>query len=125
MVFQIALVAFAAFAILKTWKQYRARKVSKYWFFVLCVFWIGVAVVAITPDTTGIIAEAVGVGRGADLLVYIGVVVLFYVVHRLLLKQQQLSDEITELVRQAAIERAGSANHPHLASPLQGEGGEK
>ncbi len=106
MVFQIFLVAFAAFAIFKTWKQYRARKVSKYWFFVLTIFWIGVAVVAITPDSTGVVAEFVGVGRGADLLVYIGVVSLFYIVHRLMLKQQRLSDEITELVRHGAIERA-------------------
>lgn len=106
MVFQIALVAFAIFAIFKTWKQYSARKVSKYWFFVFGLFWLVVAIVAITPQTTDIIAERVGVGRGADLLVYIGVVVLFYIVHRLMLKQQQLSDEMTELVRQAAIERA-------------------
>ena len=112
MVFQILLVAFAAFAIFKTLKQYKARKVSKYWFLVLCIFWIGVAVVAIIPDATGIVAELVGVGRGADLLVYIGLVALFYIVHRLMLKQQQLSDEITELVRQSAIERAAPPSLP-------------
>lgn len=106
MVFQIALVAFSLFAIAKTWKQYRARKVSKYWLLVFCLFWTVVAVVAITPQTTDVVAKYVGVGRGADLLVYVGVVVLFYIVHRLMLKQQQLSDEMTELVRQVAIERA-------------------
>ena len=112
MVFQIALVAFAVFAIFKTWKQYRARKVSKYWLLVFGLFWIVVAVVAITPQTTDIIAAEVGVGRGADLLVYVGVVVLFYIVHRLILKQQQLSDEMTELVRQTAIDRATPSNSP-------------
>jgi hypothetical protein len=106
MVFQIALVAFALFAIFKTWKQYKARKVSKYWLLTFSLFWVVVAVVAITPQTTDIIAAKVGVGRGADLLVYVGVVVLFYIVHRLMLKQQQLSDEMTELVRQTAINRA-------------------
>ena len=116
MVFQIALVAFAVFAIIKTRKQYQTRKVSKYWFIVFAVFWTLVAIAAITPQTTDIVASYVGVGRGADLLVYIGVVVLFYVVHRLLLKQQQLSDEITELVRQAAIERVSTPSN----SPLTG-----
>jgi small membrane protein len=106
MVFQILLVAFALFAILKTWKQYQARKVSKYWLFTFGLFWTIVAIVAITPQTTDIVAEYVGVGRGADLLVYIGVVVLFYLAHRLMLKQQQLSDEMTELVRKVAIDAA-------------------
>lgn len=109
MVFQIALIAFAIFAIAKTWKQYSARKISKYWLFVVGLFWIIVAIVAITPQTTDVIADFVGVGRGADLLVYIGIVVLFYMVHRLMLKQQQLSDEMTELVRRVAIEGSNKA----------------
>lgn len=106
MVFQIALVSFAVFAMFKTWKQYKQRKVSKYWLLTLGLFWTIVAIVAITPQTTDIVARYVGVGRGADLLVYIGVVTLFYLVHRLMLHQQQLSDDMTELVRQIAIERA-------------------
>lgn len=106
MIYQILLVAFAAFAIFKTWKQYRLRKVSKYWLVAFGCFWLVVAGVAISPDTTDVLAHLVGIGRGADLLVYSGVVVLFYSSHRLMLKQQQLSDEMTELVRQVAIEQA-------------------
>jgi small membrane protein len=113
MLFQILLVAFAVFAIAKTWKQYRARRVSKYWFFVFTLFWGVVAGVAITPQTTDVVAEVVGVGRGADLLVYVGVVALFYLAHRLMLKQEQLSDEMTELVRKIAVE---SASVPRPAS---------
>ncbi len=105
MIFQIALVAFALYAILKTWKQYATRKVSRYWLLTFSGFWVVVAVVAITPQTTDILADKVGVGRGADLLVYVGLVGLVYIVHRLLLKQQQLSEDITELVRQIAIHR--------------------
>jgi hypothetical protein len=105
MLFQIALVAFAVFALTKISKQYQARKISKYWLLVVGLFWVAVAVVAIIPETTNIAANFVGVGRGADLLVYSGLVVLSYIVHRLILRQQQLSDEITELVRQAALDK--------------------
>jgi hypothetical protein len=106
MLFQIALVSFAIFALYKTWRQYQARKISKYWLAVVGLFWFVVAGVAIIPESTNVLASLVGVGRGADLAVYSGLVVLFYLVHRLLLKQQQLSDEITELVRQLAIDKA-------------------
>lgn len=108
MLYQIALICFAAFAIIRTWQQYRRRKVSKYWFLIFGLFWAVVAFVAVAPQTTDVVAHLVGVGRGADLSVYTGVVVLFYVVHRLMLKQQQLSDEITELVRKLAIESSTS-----------------
>lgn len=106
MLFQIALIAFAAFAISKAWKQFRLRKVSKHWFYVFTLFWTVVAVVALTPKTTDVLARIAGVGRGADLLVYSSIVVLFYVVYRLMVRQHQLTSDITELVRQAAIEQA-------------------
>ncbi|MFZ2681931.1 MAG: DUF2304 family protein [Patescibacteria group bacterium] len=106
MVFQIGLVIFATLASFKVWKQYQRKQVSKYWWLVLSAFWVLVAVVAITPQTTDILAKQVGVGRGADLLVYLAVVLLFYLVYRLLVEQQKLSAEITELVRQAAIDKA-------------------
>ena len=104
MLFQIALVAFAIFASFRTWKQYQARHTSKYWFLVFGLFWTVVAAVAITPQTTDIVAKYVGVGRGADLLVYIGLVALFYAMYRVIMKQQEQSDELTELVRRLAIE---------------------
>ncbi len=112
MVFQIILVAFATFAIVRTWQQHRARRVSKHWFQVISLFWTVVAIIAITPATTDVVAKYLGVGRGADLLVYIGVVALFYAVHRLMAKQQRLSDDLTALVRQLAIEAADKPKTP-------------
>ncbi len=97
---------------LKTWKQFSARKISKYWFIVAVLFWVVVAVVAIVPEATNIVADYVGVGRGADLVVYTGLVSLFYIAHRLMLRQHQLSDEMTELVRQIAIEKAHMGSLP-------------
>jgi small membrane protein len=117
MLFQIVLIAFAAFAIEKSWKQFRARKVSKHWFYVMALFWSVVAIVALTPKTTDVLARIFGVGRGADLLMYSSIVILFYVVHRLMVRQHQLTTEITELVRQAAIENAKIPKRSVTASP--------
>ena len=105
MLFQIFLIAFALFAITRTIRQYKTKAVSKYWMIVFCAFWVVVAVVAITPQSTDVVARSVGVGRGADLLVYIAIVTLFYVVYRLVIRQQKLQEELTELVRHEAIEK--------------------
>lgn len=103
MIFQIFLAIFAILAIVKTYRQYKARKVSIYWFAVWSLLWVFVIVVAYTPQTTDIVARYVGVERGADLLVYTSIVVLFYALYRLFVKIERYEKEITELVRTIAI----------------------
>lgn len=106
MVFSIALVLFALFATLRTWKQYKAQKVTRHWFFLWAVLWLIVIGVAVAPQTTDILASNVGIGRGADLLVYIAIVFLLYAQFRGMVRTKKLHEQQTELVRRIAIERA-------------------
>ncbi|MCR4312309.1 MAG: DUF2304 domain-containing protein [Candidatus Uhrbacteria bacterium] len=105
MLFKIFLVAFAIFAIVRTHGQYMKRQVSKYWFIAWTGLWAVVVFVALAPEATDILARVAGVERGADLLVYTAIVVLSYAVYRLMVRQQKLNEEITDLVRTIAIER--------------------
>lgn len=103
MIFQIFLAVFAVAAILKTHRQYKAKKVSVYWYTVWVFLWLLVIAVAYTPQTTDIIAFYVGVEKGADLLVYTSIVVLFYALYRLFVKIEKQNKELTELVRMVAV----------------------
>ena len=106
MLFQIFLVIFAGLAIARTIRQYNERHVSRYWLGLMLALWVAVAVVAVVPKWTDIVANAVGVGRGADLLVYIAIIVLVWSQYRLLVRQHTMSQELTALVRHQAIEQA-------------------
>lgn len=106
MLFTIFLVAFAIFAIVRTYGQYVKRQVSKYWFITWTSLWAVVVLAALAPEFTDVLARIVGVERGADLFVYTAVVILAYAVYRLMVRQQKLNEEVTELVRTIAIERA-------------------
>lgn len=106
MLFKLFLVAFALFAIDRTRRQYAKKQVSKYWFIAWSALWVVVVFVALLPRAIDELARIVGVERGADLLVYTAVVVLVYTVHRLVVRQRRQSEEVTELVRTIAIERA-------------------
>lgn len=106
MLFKIALVIFSAFAIKKTINQYRQHHVSKYWLVVFSSVWIAVAIVAVMPQFSDVVASVVGVGRGADLAVYSAIVVLLYSNYRLIIGRQRQSEEFTELVRQIALNGA-------------------
>ena len=104
MIFQILLVAFAVYAIFKTWKQYSKKEASQYWAIAFTLLWLVVIAVALVPNLANMVANLVGIGRGADVIVYSAIVVLTFAVYRLMLKQQKLSAEMTALVRAVAIE---------------------
>jgi hypothetical protein len=106
MIFQILLAAFALFAIVKTWGQYRRSQVSKYWMFMFTLLWVVVIVVTAIPHLADMIAGYVGIGRGADLILYCAVVALTYAVYRSIVREQKLSAEMTALVRAVAVEQA-------------------
>jgi small membrane protein len=106
MVFQIFLIVFSGYAIARSVRQYARKDVSKYWMCVWSVLWFVVIGVALMPQATDRIAAFAGVGRGADLLVYLAVIFLLYAVLRLMVRQQNMSAEITELVRTIAIDHA-------------------
>ena len=106
MVIQLVLIAFALFALLRVFAQYRAQKVSSGWFCTWTLLWVLVIVVVLVPDVTNFFAAAAGVGRGADLVVYVSLAVLFYSLFRLAVRQEQLHRELTELVRKIAVENA-------------------
>lgn len=106
MIFQIALGLFACFALSRVFLQYRKKQVSLQWLLSFGFLWVAVLIVAFIPWATDILAKLVGVGRGADLLVYCAIVVLMYAVYRLLVNQQKLERDITVLTRKVAIDRA-------------------
>jgi len=67
------------------------------------VLWLATLFSVIYPDTTSKLARALGIHRGADLLVYSAVmafIVGFYVVS---LRLRQMSREITLLTREVAL----------------------
>ena len=78
MFFQVAIIAFAVLMLLRTWTQQRAQKVAKQWLALWAIIWIVIIAVALAPQTADVIAGIVGVGRGADLFVYIAILFLLY-----------------------------------------------
>lgn len=103
MIFQIVLVAFALFAATRTVKQYRAQKVSLHWLVLWNALWAVVIGVTLWPTSADFVAHLVGIGRGADLALYVAAVALSYSVFRLFVRQEETQREITKLVRKMAI----------------------
>jgi len=63
------------------------------------------AVAVVVPELTQRVAELVGVGRGADLVTYIAIVVVMFVLLHYYTKFVELHRQVTELTREIAILR--------------------
>ena len=58
------------------------------------------------PDWTSVLAKKLGVGRGTDLILYIGIVLFYFVILKLYARMRKLEQQITELIRKQAIVEA-------------------
>ena len=102
--FQILFILFALFAIVTVVKRKQDSYLGpKAMFFWVC-FWLVATVVVVWPNSVQIIADHIGIGRGSDLVIYVSVAAIFYLLFRLNIKQEGLRRELTKVVRKRAIE---------------------
>jgi hypothetical protein len=72
---------------------------------VLLIAGVGIALV-VSPDMASGLAYLVGVGRGADLLMYISLLGIMFLLILIYSRLRELEDNIAHLVRDIAIDRA-------------------
>lgn len=103
-IIQMLISAFALFAITRTILQFKKGAVTRKWLLFWILFWFAAGTVAALPQTTDVVARFVGVGRGADVVIYFSLVVIFYLIFRLYVKIEQVEVEITRLVRDRSLD---------------------
>ncbi len=102
-IISIIILAIAVFAISRALWQFRkgALTIAMLGFWV--IFWVIAGVVAVLPKTTDVVAQFVGVGRGADAVIYLSLIILFLLVFRMFVRIEDVEREITRLVRSNAL----------------------
>ena len=55
------------------------------------------------PETTNQIAHWLGVGRGADFIFYICILLFWFIINKLVTRIKVLEDQLTELIRKDAL----------------------
>ncbi len=100
---QVLLLLLVLFGLSRVYLKYREKNLSSFWMISWTIFWIAVAVVVVRPELTTRIAHRVGIGRGADLAVYVAVLVLFLLVFRITVALGKIERTITKIVREIAL----------------------
>lgn len=100
---QILVSLFIVITLFKLFKQRQAGKLSIKAFLLWIILWLIIAVVFWQPDTTSYLANIFGVQRGADLAIYVAIVVILYLLFRIFVRLNKIDSDITKLVREDAI----------------------
>lgn len=102
---QVVLIVFFFYAAARVAQRIRARELSAGYGIGWVLFWLAAATVVIFPESTSRAAEFFGVGRGADLVVYSALALIFFLLFSLLIKVERLERHFTAVVRSEALER--------------------
>jgi len=103
MLIQIIISLFILFAVLRLVLRFRKTELKISEFVTWLVFWLAAAAAVWLPDFLTYVANLVGIGRGADLVLYMGVVVVFYLIFKIYIRLEKMERNITKVVRDDAM----------------------
>jgi len=107
---QILLLALIIFALSRVILRARERVISTQAAIFWSMIWLSALAGTLMPQTTTSLASVFGVGRGVDVIVYISLALLFYIVFRMFVMIEDLKHEITSLIRQIALQDFSKKN---------------
>lgn len=102
---QILAIIFALFAFSRVVLRLREKKLSILEFAFWAVVWIALIVIAIFPEALSAFAPLIGTQSGIGLVVYTGMILLFYLLFRVYVKIDAMEQAITTLTRATTLTR--------------------
>ena len=103
MTIKIVIIVFVAFVLWRTILRFKKGDITSRELAIWVVFWLLGVAASLVPKQTDVIAQWLGVERGADLLVYLSIIVLFFVVFKIIVKLEKIDKNITKVVRNTAL----------------------
>ncbi|MFG1924786.1 DUF2304 domain-containing protein [Cryptosporangium sp. NPDC048952] len=125
MVIQVLLLLAVAASLIYFVRQQHGVRLQAGKRLAFVAFLMFAAYAVVRPDDITAIAHWVGVGRGADLVLYATVVAFVFVVINFYLRTREMERRITELARAVALRDAEVLNQHRLPeSPVARDGAE-
>lgn len=100
---QIILLGFLIFAFTRVFFRFKDGALHPIGFAFWSILFGSAILLVLFPILSSDVARIVGVGRGADIVLYISVVLLFYLVFRVYIIVADIKRDISELVKQLAL----------------------
>jgi hypothetical protein len=102
--FQFLFSVFVLLAIISVWNKKNSGLLSRFGTSFWIMFWFLSAVFVWYPNSLTILANAFGIGRGTDLVLYVSLMVIFFILFRLHIKIESIGRDITKVVRKESLD---------------------
>lgn len=106
------ILLFVLFTLSRVVGRFRAREATLGEVIFWSIFWIIVGGVGVYPDVANWLAIALGVGRGADAVVYVALMAVFYILFKIFTRIERIERNMTSIVREIAL-RDAAHGHDH------------
>lgn len=103
---KIIAVVFIVFALTRVILRLKDRHITLGEFFFWVLIWTGGLVVIFAPGAINIFADTFGLESGIDVIVYLSIILLFYLLFRLYVRIENQEHNITKLAREITLKTA-------------------
>lgn len=103
--FQLLATVFILFAIQRIYTRYQDARIPRSEVWVWIIFWLIIAAAVWWPQATDKLANILGISRGYELVVASSLALLFYLQFKLFSHVHQLEGQLTDLVRELAVQQ--------------------
>lgn len=87
--------------------RYRQSRISSFVFALWFSLWMAAGIIILFPESTMIPARLLGLGRGTDLILYVSIIFILFLIFRIHVRLEQINREMTKVVRSIALRDAG------------------
>jgi hypothetical protein len=101
--FQILFSLFALFAIISVYSKKRSGLLNAGGATFWTLFWLIAVVFVWMPNALTVVANTFGIGRGADLVLYVSLVVVFFLLFKISVKLESLNRDLTKVTRDKTL----------------------
>ncbi len=103
MLIQILISIVALVALFGVGRRFKRGALSRAGMLAWLALWIMVGALVWIPEATNRVAGFLGVGRGADAVFYVSIIVFLYAIFKLYGKFENLEHQLSELVKKIAL----------------------
>lgn len=103
MLIQIVISILALAVLIGVVRRFKKGTVSRLGFLTWLLLWLAIGILVWIPQATNLVAVWLGVGRGADAVFYISIIVIFYALFRLHGKLENLEHQLSKMAKKIAL----------------------
>lgn len=100
---QVVLIILIIYIWRRIYVKYQSGDLATREFVEWTLFWILAIWLVIMPEAASYLAFVLGVGRGSDLVLYVAILIVFYLIFKLFIRLEKANRAITKMVNDLAV----------------------